>query len=261
MLSPLLYTLFTYDCCSSSPTNLIVKFADDTTVLGLITRGNEISYRGEVERLVEWCGDHNLALNIMKTKEMIIDFRRSGDLNHPPLLIENKEVERVSNFKFLGVTLKDNLSWKINTKSAVGKAQQRLFYLRKLKWARLPRNLMVNFYHCAIESVLYYGLLVWFGRTTKKEKEALRRVVRAAEKIIGTRLPDVSDVFTTRCLRRTTGILRDHFHPAHRLFNLMRLGRRYRSIRSRTNRLTYSLYPQAVRLLNKRLSTPHHLQS
>ncbi|CAG5867200.1 unnamed protein product, partial [Menidia menidia] len=31
VLSPLLYTLFTHDCSASSPSNLIVKFADDTT--------------------------------------------------------------------------------------------------------------------------------------------------------------------------------------------------------------------------------------
>ena len=130
VLSPLLYTLFTHDCCSSSPSNLIVKFADDTTVLGLITGNDETSYRREAERLVEWCGDHNLVLNTSKTKEVIIDFRRARHLSHSPLLIGGEEVERVSNFKFLGVTVADDLSWRTNITSAVGKAQQRLFYLR-----------------------------------------------------------------------------------------------------------------------------------
>ncbi|MEL6802586.1 MAG: reverse transcriptase domain-containing protein, partial [Bacteroidota bacterium] len=151
VLSPLLYTLLTHDCCSSSPSNLMVKFADDTSILGLITNHDESAYRGEVEKMVAWCGDHNLVLNTSKTKEMIIDFRRTGCLSLSPLLIGNEEVERVSSFKFLGVTVADDLSWTTNTTSAVKKAQQRLFYLRKLKWAKLPQQLMVNFYHCAVE--------------------------------------------------------------------------------------------------------------
>ena len=200
--------------------------------------------------MVAWCGDHNLILNTSKTKEMIIDFRRTGCLSHSPLLIGKEEVERVSSFKFLGVTVADNLSWTTNTTSAVKKAQQRLFYLRKLKWAKLPQQLMVNFYHCAVESVLTYGLLVWFSSCTRAEKEALHRVTKAAGRIIGTSLPEISTVFTSRCLKRTSNILQDKFHPAHHLFNLLPSGRRYRSIRSRTSRLTNSLYPQAVRLLN-----------
>lgn len=51
VLSPLLYTLYTHDCLTSSASNLIVKFADDTTVLGLITNDNESDYRSEVQHL------------------------------------------------------------------------------------------------------------------------------------------------------------------------------------------------------------------
>ena len=40
VLSPLLYTLF--------PRNSIIKFADDTTVVGLITNNDETAYREEV---------------------------------------------------------------------------------------------------------------------------------------------------------------------------------------------------------------------
>lgn len=44
VLSPLLYTLYTHGCSASFPPNLIVKFADDITVLGLINN-NEMDYK------------------------------------------------------------------------------------------------------------------------------------------------------------------------------------------------------------------------
>lgn len=37
MLSPLLYFLYTHDCIAVHPTNAIIKFADDTTLVGLIS--------------------------------------------------------------------------------------------------------------------------------------------------------------------------------------------------------------------------------
>ena len=45
VLSPLLYSLFTHDCVAKHESNTIVKFADDTTVVGLITDNDETAYR------------------------------------------------------------------------------------------------------------------------------------------------------------------------------------------------------------------------
>lgn len=41
VLSPILYTLFTHDCVVSHKDNIILKFADDTAVIGCITGGAE----------------------------------------------------------------------------------------------------------------------------------------------------------------------------------------------------------------------------
>lgn len=55
VLSPLLYSIFTHDCSPIHPTNIIVKFADDTTIGGLISNNNEAAYREEVKHLTNWC--------------------------------------------------------------------------------------------------------------------------------------------------------------------------------------------------------------
>ena len=68
VLRPLLYSLFTPNCAPSHTTNTILKFADDTTVMGLITTGDESAYREEVHRLTKWCSENNLSLNIKKNK-------------------------------------------------------------------------------------------------------------------------------------------------------------------------------------------------
>ncbi|KAI4901825.1 hypothetical protein NFI96_033814, partial [Prochilodus magdalenae] len=45
VLSPLLFTLLTYDCSPIHPDCHIVKFADDTAVVGCITNSDESGYR------------------------------------------------------------------------------------------------------------------------------------------------------------------------------------------------------------------------
>jgi hypothetical protein len=54
VLSPLLYFIFTHDCVAMHASNSIIKCADDTTVVGLITNNDEAAYREEVRALV-WC--------------------------------------------------------------------------------------------------------------------------------------------------------------------------------------------------------------
>ncbi|XP_058501411.1 protein FAM169B-like [Solea solea] len=49
VLSPLLFTLMTHDCRPRYNTNHILKYADDTTVVGLIQDNNKLAYREEVK--------------------------------------------------------------------------------------------------------------------------------------------------------------------------------------------------------------------
>ena len=68
VLSPLLYSLFTHDCTARHNSSTIITFADDTTVVGLITDNNETAYREEISDLAVWCQDIHLSLNVIKTK-------------------------------------------------------------------------------------------------------------------------------------------------------------------------------------------------
>ncbi len=77
VLSPLLFSLYTNDCTSKDPSVKLLKFADDTTLIGLIQDGDESAYRQEVKELAVWCSLNNLELNTLKTVEMIVDFRRN----------------------------------------------------------------------------------------------------------------------------------------------------------------------------------------
>ena len=77
VLSPLLYSLFTHDCTARHNSNTIITFSDNTTVVGLIIDND----------LTVWCKDNYLSFNMIKTKEMIVDYRKKRT-EHTPIHID-----------------------------------------------------------------------------------------------------------------------------------------------------------------------------
>lgn len=157
VLSPLLYTLLTHDCAAHYSSNQIVKFADDTAVVGLIHNNDEAAYRSEVSQLESWCRTNNLSINVKKTKEMIVDFRLKP-CTFSSLYINGEPVERVPCFKYLGVEISDNLT------KPPEKGPPTPIFSRRLKKAGMGPPVLTAFYRCAVESILTFNITVWYSR-------------------------------------------------------------------------------------------------
>ncbi len=166
-----------------------------------------------------------------KTKEVVMDFRQnSGD--HPPLTIDSSAVERVRSTKFLGVHIKEDLTWTTNTTSLSKKVQQRLHFLHRLKRASLPPPILTTFYKGAIASVLTSCITVWYGNCSAADRKTLQRTVNTSAKIIGAPRPSILDIFLAWCSSKANSIVKDPTHPSHSLIQLLPSGRRFWSIGS-----------------------------
>ncbi|KAK3553052.1 hypothetical protein QTP86_031185, partial [Hemibagrus guttatus] len=144
----------------SRRSNHIIKFADDTTVVGLISKNDEPAYREEVRRLMAWCKANNLSLNIDKTKEMAVDFRRAQS-GHSLLFTDESSVETIKSTKFLGVHLGENLTCSISKK-----AQQCLYFLRRLRKAHLPPPILTIFYRGTSSVSLFLFVTICYELNT-----------------------------------------------------------------------------------------------
>ncbi|KAI4880513.1 hypothetical protein NFI96_012351, partial [Prochilodus magdalenae] len=103
-----LFTLYTSDFKYNSELCHMQKFSDDTAIVGCVHNGQEREYRSLVEDFVEWCTTNHLKLNITKTREMCIDFRRSR-LSEQPISINGVDVEVVRSYRYLAVHLDERL--------------------------------------------------------------------------------------------------------------------------------------------------------
>lgn len=72
--SPVLFTLYTNSCVRNNSNTYIVKFSDDTAILSLLYKDQDISsYCSEINQFIEWCDANHLIVNVKKTEEMIFD--------------------------------------------------------------------------------------------------------------------------------------------------------------------------------------------
>jgi hypothetical protein len=170
VLSHLLYSLFTHDCIARHDSNTIFKLADDITVVGLITDNDETAYREKVRDL-----------NVIKTKEMILDYRKRRT-EHAPILIDVAAVERVESFRFLGVHINKKLSWSKHTKT-VKRALQSLFRLKRLNIFGMGPQILKKLF--TIEST--GCITAWYGNCSASNSKALQRVVIWPSTSLGAR--------------------------------------------------------------------------
>ncbi len=224
VLSPLLFSLYTNDCTSKDPSIKLLKFSDGTTLICLIQDGYKSAYRQEVKKLTVWCSLNNLELNTLKTVKMIVDLRRTPP---PPLSPHSPSWTALwLQWSHSDIWASQDLKWDNHIESIVKKAQQRLYFLRQLRKFNLPQELLIQFYSAIIESVLCTSITVLFSSATKSDLRRLRRVVRTAERIIGTTLPPVQELYLSRVRKRAGKITLDPSHPAHSIFDLLPSGRR-----------------------------------
>ena len=103
VLSPFLFTLYTSDCRFSDGSCHLQKFSDDSAVVGLLSFDDETEYREKVDSFVSWCDDNFLLLNVSKTKELVIDFRKKKNVPIIPVKMKGVDIEMVDTYKYLGV--------------------------------------------------------------------------------------------------------------------------------------------------------------
>ncbi len=81
---------------------LLHKYMDDSTITEEVIDPADSTMHDEVNDIVEWYDDNNTRINVKKTKEMIISFKRKPP-HFPPLKVRGVTIERVVSSKLLGI--------------------------------------------------------------------------------------------------------------------------------------------------------------
>ena len=249
VLSPVLYTLYTNDFTCHYPNTHLIKFADDSVIQGLIGL-QESNYLACIEEFILWCSNNFLLLNVDKTKEMIFYFRQTRT-EVLPIEIKDQNVQIVHHYKYLGMTIDDKLNWHEHIKIAYKKANQRMYFLRKLRSLNISTDLLLTFYTATIQSIITFGITCWGGNTTSKDKRKLDTLIRKAQRITTYNLPTIEELYTKMCLDKAKKIIDNNNHPLCKEYKQSVRSDRLLSKYARTERYKRSFVPTSVRILQQ----------
>ena len=255
VLSPFLFTLYTSDFQFNSESCHLQKFSDDTAVVGCVRDGREEEYRAVVSDFVEWSGRNHLLLNVAKTREMVIDFRRNRTATQP-LCILGENVTVVEDYKFLGVHLDNRLNWRTNTEAVYKKGMSRLYFLRKLRSFNVCSKMLEMFYQSVVASALLFAAVCWGSSIGAGDTNRLNKLIKKAGSVIGCKLDTFQGTVERRTLDKLFSILDNPEHPLHNLLDRQRstFSNRLIQLRCRKDRYRKSFLPNAISIYNNSLS-------
>ena len=101
-----------------------------------------------------------------------------------PLVIDGNQIDRVHEFKLLGVHISNDLRWDSHIDAICSRANSRLYFLKQLKRAGLTADDLICFYTTVIRPVLEYACVVWHHGLTKALTERLESLQKRAIHII-----------------------------------------------------------------------------
>ena len=175
ILGPLLFLLFINDLVHVSKLLKCILYADDTT---LLISGHDIKemtsiLNQELTAIQNWFNENHLKLNIKKSRCILFGPKIVTNILNFKLFLNNEVIPRVESFKFLGVVICSNLSWKNHINLISNKISKSLGIINRLKLI-FSQNILKNLYYSLIYPYLNYCLLAW-GNCSKTHLRCLTR--------------------------------------------------------------------------------------
>ena len=120
-----------------------------------------------------------MKMNLKKTKLVVFNPCKSRDFI-PEFTLQGQTLEVVDKFKILGLIISSDLSWQANSEYIVGKANKRLWVIRRLKALGANIEDLIEIYTTQVRSVLELAVPVWQSNISLAEKANIERVQESA---------------------------------------------------------------------------------
>ena len=193
---------------------------------------------------------HFLIINAKKTKEVIFGIPEGEE--DPPIIIQGTQIERVSSYKYLGIYVDASLSWSAHIDYICSKAQQRIYFLRRLRSFGASKPIMLLFFQSIVLSVIMYGCTAWYGSLSVQRTNQIGRLICVYSKIVGQALePIFQAAYTKKMLSLARSITSDPTHVLFEEYELLPSNRRFRLPRYGRVKMKKAFVYQSVLLLNK----------
>ena len=188
-------------------------------------------------------------MNNKKTKELIVDFRRKANGNYSNVLINDETVERVCEFKYLGVTLDEKLNLDTHIRTTVGKMKRRMFLIKRLRRAGIKHQLVKLAYRAFVEPLSMYAYAAINRMLTQKNRRILWQVHKEAHMMGVIDMNTIAKTLESREASFIERLRTTQTHPLFQEFETSRSRRimgKYNTMYCRSSRFQNSIVPHAL---------------
>ena len=180
-ISPILFLIFINDL----DVDLDIKtaaslFADDTSAWrkdGRIKGSDRILMQEEIDKIVKWAETWKMKINTSKTKSMVISSAKGDREWDPAFTAEGDKIAAVDEFRFLGVTIANDLRFKTHVDNVVDKSKKRVNIIKCMANKTWGNSLETQkrLYTQYVRSGLEYASPSWSPWISDTEKQRLQR--------------------------------------------------------------------------------------
>ena len=178
VLGPLLYILYANDLTDVLTNCKIAMYADDTVIYTAEDnfKVSVSNLQKDLDSLAEWCNVNGLSVNTQKTKTMV--FGGVQLLKNLPLFemkLKGETLERVTSYKYLGVTLDSQLNYNAHISKTISCATGKLKQFQRMR-SFLNTKAATLVYKSMLLPILEYGdiLITATSNVNKKRLQILQ---------------------------------------------------------------------------------------
>ena len=175
VFGPNSFSIYVADLKALGNTNVLCKYADDTTLL--VPEKFDVGIEDELRNVIKWSSANKLELNLVKTKEIV--FRRLN-VRLDILPVQLDCIERLECVKLLGVYIDSKLSFSEHVDHLLSVCNQRLYLLSQLRKQGLSDKCICIVYDAIVLSKILYALSAWGGYLNQTLKDRIDASFRKA---------------------------------------------------------------------------------
>src|SRR5271170_106081 len=186
----------------------------------IVTHDDHIALQEDLNKIVQWCSNNSMSLNISKCNLMSVC--RLHSISNFDYVLSCNVLERVTKYKYLGIYITSDLTWDTHINFICSKANQALGFIKR-QLGKCSQEVKLKAYVTLVRPHLEYASCTWDPHSDTLIDQ-IEMVQRCAARFILNKYMRLESVTDMLCELKLVELATRHKHARLSLFFKMDKG-------------------------------------